>query len=246
MPKRNKIKILLMLVVVPMSLMAATVWSWVEKGNKAYFSKNYGQALSCYEEAAKVDSIESIIPYNIACALYKKKIYDRALVKNDSANALADNNKEVQYKSLTNKGNAAFQKKDFETAVEAYKASLRLNPGDEKTKYNLALALHQLKNNPRQNDNKDKNKDAAGNDKQKEENQEEKNRDKNKDKEDKTTQQEKDKDESSDKNKPSPQNIDKDIKTQMLKMIDQQEKEVNRRLLQGDKSGASSTEGKDW
>jgi tetratricopeptide (TPR) repeat protein len=223
----------------PLTLLAAEAWTFIEKGNKSYFSKDYDQALAYYYEAENTDSTEGIIPYNIACALYKKKLYDRAMVKNDSALTIAEDNLEIKFKSLTNKGNAAFLKKDFNASIDAYKESLRLKPGDEKTKYNLALALHQLKKNPqqKQNENKEKNKDSSNNE----------NKEKDKNEEDKQPQQNQDKNKNAEQQKnPSPENMNNDIKTQMLKMIDQQEKEVNRRLMQGDKGTSSGSEEKEW
>lgn len=235
MRKTNNL-LYIFLLLFPLTLMAAEVWTLIEKGNKFYFSKDYDSALTRYYGAENIDSSESIIPYNIACALYKKELYDRSISKNDSALTIAENNLELKYKALTNKGNAAYQKKDFNASIDAYKESLRLHPGDEKTKYNLALALHQLKKNPqqKQNEDKEKNKDSSDN-----KNEDKKNEDKN-------SKQNQDKNKNSEQKNSSPENMNNDIKTQMLKMIDQQEKEVNRRLMQGDKGGISGSEGKDW
>lgn len=248
---RSKSKFLyILLLIAPTVLVAATVWSMLEKGNKAYFSKDYEHALSYYLKARAMDSTDAMIPYNMACAYYKNKAYDRAIQNNDSAIAMAEDNAEVHFKALTNKGNALYQKKEYDKSVEAYKQSLRIHPGDDKTKYNLAMALYQLKKNPQspQKDNKDKNKDNDNKDKQdnKKDNNDEKNKENKDPDKEKSSPKEKDKDKSSEKDSPSQSNMDKDIKTQMLKMIDQQEKEVNRRLMQGDKGAISGGDGKDW
>ena len=52
-----------------------------------------------------------------------------------------------------NKGVIHHGSKDYASAVEAYKESLRKNPHDHETRYNLALALHHLKQQQQQEQN---------------------------------------------------------------------------------------------
>ena len=54
-----------------------------------------------------------------------------------------------------NKGVIHHGSKDYASAVEAYKESLRKNPHDHETRYNLALALHHLKQQQQQEQNQD-------------------------------------------------------------------------------------------
>ena len=60
--------------------------------------------------------------------------------------------------------------KDYQKAVEAYKMSLRNNPKDDETRYNLALAQKLLKdqqqNQQNQDQNQDQNKDDQNKDQQ--------------------------------------------------------------------------------
>ena len=65
-----------------------------------------------------------------------------------------------------NMGNIFMQNKDYGKAVEVYKQSLRLNPKDDETRYNLALAQkllsdqqNQDQSQDQQNDDKQENKD---------------------------------------------------------------------------------------
>ena len=65
-----------------------------------------------------------------------------------------------------NMGNIFMNGKDYGKAVEAYKQSLRLNPSDDETRYNLALAQkllsdqqNQDQSQDQQNDDKQENKD---------------------------------------------------------------------------------------
>lgn len=55
------------------------------------------------------------------------------------------------------------QNKEYDKSVEAFKQSLRLNPADDETRYNLALAQKLLEN--QQNENQDQNQDQQNQDK---------------------------------------------------------------------------------
>ena len=57
---------------------------------------------------------------------------------------------------------------DYAKAVEAYKMSLRNNPKDDETRYNLALAQKMLKDQQQNQQNQDQNKDKENQDQKKE------------------------------------------------------------------------------
>lgn len=64
-----------------------------------------------------------------------------------------------------NLGDISMQSKEYQKSVEAFKQSLRLNPKDDETRYNLALAQKLLEN--QQNENQDQNQDQQNQDKKK-------------------------------------------------------------------------------
>ncbi|MGZ3900826.1 MAG: tetratricopeptide repeat protein, partial [Bacteroidia bacterium] len=57
-------------------------------------------------------------------------------------NSVSD--KDTLHRAWHNIGNCYLQKKDFQQAIDAYKKSLKFNPKDEETRYNLAYALKHL------------------------------------------------------------------------------------------------------
>ena len=82
--------------------------------------------------------------------------YQKSLQQTKDPGRLATN--------LHNAGNALFKLNKYQESVEAYKKALRLNPSDNQTRYNLALAQQKLKdqqknNNQNNKNNKDQNKD---------------------------------------------------------------------------------------
>ena len=73
--------------------------------------------------------------------------------------------------------------KDYQKAVEAYKMSLRNNPKDDETRYNLALAQKLLKDQQQNQQNQDQNQDQNKDDQQKQQDKKDQNKqnDQNKD-----------------------------------------------------------------
>ena len=85
---------------------------------------------------------------------------------------LAKNTKDniLKAKIFHNIGNTFMQQGDLQKAIAAYKESLRKNPKDEETRYNLALAQKLLKEQEEKNkDNKDDKKKEKKDNKDKDE-----------------------------------------------------------------------------
>jgi len=94
--------------------------------------------------------------------------------------------------------------KKFSESVEYYKSSLRLNPSDDETRYNLCMAIYMLDKNKKDQENQQQNQDQSQNsDKEnqdKQQQQEDKNKDQNK------NEQEKDKNKKDQENKENSDN----------------------------------------
>lgn len=118
----------------------------------------------------------------------------------------------------------------FQLAVDLFKSSLRCNPDDNETRYNLAMAQFMLKKN-QQNQN-----GGGGNDKK--ENKEDKQEDKKEEK--KEQQQQKQENKQQQQNEMSDQNAQ-----QLLNSAQQDEKGVQRKLNQQQSNNARRNE-KDW
>lgn len=102
-----------------------------------------------YRAALQADS--TLIParYGLAGTLYEQGKYDEAIAEYGRAAEAADNVSAEEAAALFhNVGDAFMKKKDYAKAAESFKQSLRLNPTDDETRYNLALALKLM---PKQN-----------------------------------------------------------------------------------------------
>jgi len=117
---------------------------FVREGNELYKNKKLTEAVISYKKATEKAATYFKAAHNLGNALYKQAKYKEAITQYELALKGA---KSPQEKAQTyhNIGNAHVAEKNFEKAVEAFKNSLRNNPKDEETRYNLAHALQQLK-----------------------------------------------------------------------------------------------------
>jgi len=119
-----------------------TAEKYNQDGNQAFTEQAYLEALELYQ-SAQIESPELAEPYyNAANALYRQGNYPEALEQIQMALQYIDK-ESLAESSLYNMGNAFFNSQELETAVEAYKQALLLNPDDQDAKYNLELALQQ-------------------------------------------------------------------------------------------------------
>ena len=130
----------------------------IREGNRLYRQKQYAQAEVLYRKAIakKADNPQAV--YNLGCALMMQQKDSAAIVQYENATKL-EKNKLRQSKSWHNIGVMCQSHKMYGEAVRAYEQSLRLNPSDDETRYNLALCKQLNKNNPQQDKNQQDKKD---------------------------------------------------------------------------------------
>ncbi len=113
-----------------------------QDGNQAFTEQAYLEALEAYQNA-QLESPELAEPYyNASNAYYRQGQYEQALEQLQQALQFAEG-ESLAENSLYNLGNNFFNSQDLETAIEAYKSALLLDPHDQEAKYNLELALQQ-------------------------------------------------------------------------------------------------------
>ncbi len=137
-------------------------------GNQFYHSAKMPEAAMMYREALKENPNNQKAHFNLGNSLYRNAIQIRAskenfvqgnrkvtpdslanLVFDEAANNFAQvansiSDKDTLHRAWHNIGNCYLQKKEYQQAVDAYKKSLKYNPKDEETRYNLAYALKHL------------------------------------------------------------------------------------------------------
>ena len=144
---KAKILALLMLVLLdPLALLAQADRHDVRQGNRRFGREDWKEAELSYRKALVKDSLSAAARYNLASALYRQENYEGAREMMGSFEGQENLSSDIYY----NSGDVALQLKDYAAAVEAFKQSLLLNPGDLDAKENYIYAKKMLENQQNQ------------------------------------------------------------------------------------------------
>ena len=144
---KAKILALLMLVLLdPLVLLAQADRHDVRQGNRRFGREDWKEAELSYRKALVKDSLSAAARYNLASALYRQENYEGAREIMGSFEGQENLSSDIYY----NSGDVALQLKDYAAAVEAFKQSLLLNPGDLDAKENYIYAKKMLENQQNQ------------------------------------------------------------------------------------------------
>ncbi len=236
MKKYRLLYILTLLLTVTIHVAAQEDRQFIREGNRLYRQQNYVKAETEYRKALAKNSRNTQAMYNLGCALMMQK-KDSLGIKWLEQAAQEEKTPLRRAKAYHNMGVICQGHQLFSEAIEAYKSSLRLNPSDDETRYNLVLCKRQLKNNPNQNkqnknDNNKNNKNNKDKDKQKQQQQQ----DKDKNKQDKEDQ----------KQQPPKEQMSKDNAEQLLNAAMQEEKSTQQRLKKAMQQPRAKTLEKNW
>ena len=141
----------------------------VRKGNRAYNSENYTEAEVNYHRALDKNEQSFEAHFNLGDALFRQEKYPEALEQYVQAEKCLKANDKLRKEELQNRlaatyhniGNALYAQQQYDKAVNAYQQSLRNNPKDNDTRYNLVKAMQQLQ---QQNQDQQQDKNQQQND----------------------------------------------------------------------------------
>ncbi|MDO5569892.1 MAG: tetratricopeptide repeat protein [Bacteroidales bacterium] len=208
----------------------------IRKGNKQYNKENYTQAEIDYRKSQEVNPNSPQAAFNLGNALYKQQKYEDA-IKQYGISAQNTQDKSVVSETLHNAGNIFMSQQQYDKAIEYYKQSLRQNPSDNETRYNLALAQKLLQNQQQQQDqNKDKDKEDQEQNKNKEKQDQNKDQQQNQDQKQDQDKQDQNKDQNQDQQQEQQQQpqqsdqISKETAEQILNALNQDEKGVQEKV----------------
>jgi tetratricopeptide (TPR) repeat protein len=185
----------------------------LRKGNKEYKREKYTEAEIDYRKALEANVRSTDAAYNLGNSLYKQSKLPEAMQQYQAALS-HEKDKELAAADLHNIGNIFMANKEYEKSIDVYKKSLRLNPNDDETRYNLALAQKLLENRQQQND-RDKNKDKQ---------------DQNKDEQQKQDQQKQDQQQDNQNQQPNPDQMQKENAEQILNAMMQNERDTQEKV----------------
>lgn len=142
--------ILLLALTCPIAILAQKESTDVNKGNKLYKNEKYVESEIEYRKGIDKNTSSFSANYNLGNALYRQGKYTEAAEQFKKAAALAGNDKKQLADSYHNMGNSLLNAREIEKSIEAYKQSLRNNPADDETRYNLAYAKQLLQQQQQQ------------------------------------------------------------------------------------------------
>lgn len=133
---------------------------FIRKGNRLFNDSVFVDAEVNYRKALEVNPKSTVSMYNLGNTLFQQKKSKDAMEQYVAATKI-EKDKDKLAHIYHNMGVILQTEKDYAKAVEAYKMSLRNNPKDDETRYNLALAQKMLKDQQQnqQDKNQDQNKD---------------------------------------------------------------------------------------
>ena len=130
---------------ISVAMSAQTDRKEVRSGNRQFRRENYKEAEISYRKALVKDSLSFAANYNLANVLYRGEHYDEAGKILETVREAAPAS-EYGADYFFNAGDIALAKKDYAAAVDAFKQSLLLNPGDLQAKENYIYARKMLEN----------------------------------------------------------------------------------------------------
>ena len=117
----------------------------VRRGNRLFGKENWKEAELSYRKALVKDSLSVAGRYNLASTLYRQDNFEGAREVMQSLEG-----QQMSSDQSYNAGDIALQLKDYAGAVEAFRNSLLLNPGDLDAKENYIYAKKMLENQQQQ------------------------------------------------------------------------------------------------
>lgn len=153
---------------------------YIRSGNRFYRQENYAKAEVEYRKALDKNSHNAQAMYNLGCALMQQQKDSLAILQlqNAGKTETAKLRKAMVYHNI---GVICQKHRLYGDAIEAYKESLRNNPSDDETRYNLVLCMRQQKQNKedqKDKQNKEKKNNKKDSDKKQNENQNQNKQDK--------------------------------------------------------------------
>ena len=231
----------------------------LRKGNDLYREKKYADAEAKYKKALQQNQYYRTAYYNLSNSMYSQDKFKESLPGYELV-AKTTEDKAFKAQSFHNIGNVLLKEKQYAKAISAFKNSLRLNPKDDETRYNLALAQDLLKNQQNQEnkdnkDNKDKDKEEDKKDQNSENKEEEGDEDKKDQEQDKgeDNKDKQDQDKGGDNEqenkqppKPEPNKLSQQQIQQLLEAMNNEENKTQKKVNAKKASGKKVKQEKDW
>ena len=209
---------------------------YIRKGNRFFKDSVFVDAEVNYRKALEANPKSTVSMYNLGNTLSQEQKFKDAMEQYSAASKIEKDKMKLAH--IYHNMGVLFQAgKDYGQAVEAYKMSLRNNPKDDQTRYNLALAQKLLKDQQQNQPNQDQNQD------QDKENQDKQDQKQNQDKQD---QNKDDQQQQPPKPEKKDNEMSKENAEQLLNSVMQDEKETQDKVKKQQQVIQGGRLEKDW
>ena len=235
MRKRIIIAILSLFLAPSSLLFAQKEASDVRRGNREYNKQNYTEAEVNYRRGLEKNKNGYEAHYNLGDALFKQDKYADAQVEFETAAKMLDKKEDkTRYaKAMHNIGNCQFAQQQYDKAVAAYQESLRANPADNDTRYNLVKSMQMLQQQQQQQQQNQQNQDQKQDQQQQQQQEQQQNQDQQQDQQEQQQQQEQNDDQ-----------MDKETAEQILQALEQDEQDTQEKMQR--QQGRKKRVEKEW
>ena len=226
----------------------------IRRGNRHYADSLFEKAEVEYRKALELNPQSVDAMYNLGNALFSQipQSQENASEKGQEAMqqyataAKLETDKGKLAKIYHNMGTLNYMSQQYAQSVEAYKESLRNNPTDHETRYNLAKAMHMLEQQQNQQQN-EQNQEQQNQEQQQDQQQEQQqqNQQQNEQQNQEQQQQEDQQKENPQQSQQEKEQISKENAEQMLNAVMQDEKEIQEKAKRVQQQNGKILD-KDW
>ena len=205
----------------------------IRHGNRDYNKDNFAEAEVDYRRGLEKNNQSYEAHYNLGDALFRQNKYPEAAEEFMKAAQVIDPKKDKQKAAKTyhNLGNSLFAQQQYDKAITAYQQSLRANPKDNDTRYNMVKAMQMLQQQQQQQQNQqNQDQQQQQQDQQQQQQEQEQNQD-----QQQQDQQQQQQDE---------QQMDQETAEQILQALEQDEQDTQEKLQR--QQGSKRRVEKDW
>ena len=220
-----------------------TEGDYIRSGNKFYVDSLYEKAEIEYRKALEINPKSTDAMYNLGNALFNQipqsQEKGKEAMEQYATAAKLESDKAKLAHINHNLGTLLYMAQQYPQSVEAYKESLRNNPNDNETRYNLAKAMYMLKQQQEQQQDQQQEQQQDQQQDQQQEQQEQQQQDQQEQQQNQEQQQEQ-------QSQQDEEQISKENAEQILNALMQDEKDIQEKQKKMMQQHQGKTLDKDW
>ena len=218
-----------------------TEGDYIRSGNKFYVDSLYEKAEIEYRKALEINPKSTDAMYNLGNALFNQipqsQEKGKEAMEQYATAAKLESDKAKLAHINHNLGTLLYMAQQYPQSVEAYKESLRNNPNDNETRYNLAKAMYMLKQQQEQQQDQQQEQQQDQQQEQQQKQQQEQQEQQQQDQQEQQQEQQSQQDE---------EQISKENAEQILNALMQDEKDIQEKQKKMMQQHQGKTLDKDW